>query len=132
MIKNRIKSSRLDEIRCIIFREMNIFRLVGDLSHLLAIIVLLVKMWTTRSCAGMLLDHTSAVCPRPPVKCGRGDSGGSMNFELLCRLTLRLTLTPTSGDTPLQVAHCKHPSKEGYRLLSAIRPGPPSGSHPLM
>jgi len=33
---------------------MNIFRLVGDLSHLLAIIILLVKMWTSRSCSGML------------------------------------------------------------------------------
>jgi len=32
---------------------MNIFRLVGDLSHLLAIILLLLKVWKTRSCAGL-------------------------------------------------------------------------------
>lgn len=32
---------------------MNIFRLVGDLSHLLAIVILLLKMWKTRSCAGI-------------------------------------------------------------------------------
>ncbi|CAG0912557.1 unnamed protein product [Notodromas monacha] len=32
---------------------MNIFRLAGDLSHLLAIILLLLKIWTTRSCAGV-------------------------------------------------------------------------------
>lgn len=32
---------------------MNIFRLVGDLSHLFAIIILLLKIWTTRSCAGI-------------------------------------------------------------------------------
>lgn len=32
---------------------MNIFRLTGDLSHLLAIIILLLKIWKTRSCAGM-------------------------------------------------------------------------------
>jgi ER lumen protein retaining receptor len=32
---------------------MNIFRLAGDLSHLLAIILLLVKIWKTRSCAGL-------------------------------------------------------------------------------
>ena len=31
---------------------MNPFRLAGDLSHLLAIIILLVKIWRTRSCAG--------------------------------------------------------------------------------
>jgi len=31
---------------------MNIFRLLGDLSHLLAIIILLLKIWKTRSCAG--------------------------------------------------------------------------------
>jgi len=32
---------------------MNIFRLCGDLSHLLAILLLLVKIWKTRSCAGI-------------------------------------------------------------------------------
>jgi len=32
---------------------MNIFRLIGDLSHLLAIIILLLKIWKTRSCAGI-------------------------------------------------------------------------------
>lgn len=31
---------------------MNIFRLAGDLSHVLAIIILLLKIWKTRSCAG--------------------------------------------------------------------------------
>jgi len=32
---------------------MNIFRLLGDLSHLLAILILLLKIWKTRSCAGI-------------------------------------------------------------------------------
>lgn len=32
---------------------MNVFRLLGDLSHLLAIIILLLKIWKTRSCAGI-------------------------------------------------------------------------------
>ncbi|KAL1115974.1 hypothetical protein AAG570_005469 [Ranatra chinensis] len=32
---------------------MNIFRLLGDLSHLLAVIILLMKIWKTRSCAGI-------------------------------------------------------------------------------
>jgi len=32
---------------------MNVFRLGGDLSHLFAIIILLLKIWTTRSCAGI-------------------------------------------------------------------------------
>ena len=31
---------------------MNVFRLAGDLSHLLAIVILLVKIWRSRSCAG--------------------------------------------------------------------------------
>ncbi|KAI5723033.1 hypothetical protein M8J76_000054 [Diaphorina citri] len=31
---------------------MNIFRMTGDLSHLLAAMLLLLKIWTTRSCAG--------------------------------------------------------------------------------
>lgn len=32
---------------------MNIFRLLGDVSHLFAIIILLLKIWKTRSCAGI-------------------------------------------------------------------------------
>ncbi|KAM5148832.1 ER lumen protein-retaining receptor 3 [Mantella aurantiaca] len=32
---------------------MNIFRISGDLSHLLAMIILLMKMWKTKSCAGI-------------------------------------------------------------------------------
>ncbi|XP_074598507.1 ER lumen protein-retaining receptor isoform X1 [Brevipalpus obovatus] len=32
---------------------MNIFRMFGDLSHLLAIIILLLKIWKTRSCSGI-------------------------------------------------------------------------------
>lgn len=32
---------------------MNVFRLCGDLSHLVAIIILLLKIWKTRSCAGI-------------------------------------------------------------------------------
>jgi len=32
---------------------MNIFRLLGDVSHLVAIVVLLLKIWKTRSCAGI-------------------------------------------------------------------------------
>lgn len=32
---------------------MNIFRLAGDLSHLLALIILLIKIWKSRSCAGI-------------------------------------------------------------------------------
>jgi len=32
---------------------MNVFRLVGDLSHLLAVIILMLKIWKSRSCAGI-------------------------------------------------------------------------------
>ncbi|KAI0987738.1 hypothetical protein GJ496_009940 [Pomphorhynchus laevis] len=32
---------------------MNIFRLLGDLSHLIAILILLFKIWRTRSCSGV-------------------------------------------------------------------------------
>uniref|UniRef100_A0A915NFZ7 ER lumen protein-retaining receptor n=1 Tax=Meloidogyne floridensis TaxID=298350 RepID=A0A915NFZ7_9BILA len=33
--------------------EMNIFRLSADLAHLVAILILLWKIWKTRSCAGL-------------------------------------------------------------------------------
>jgi len=32
---------------------MNLFRLLGDVSHLVAILILLLKIWKTRSCAGI-------------------------------------------------------------------------------
>ncbi|CAH8661230.1 unnamed protein product [Heterobilharzia americana] len=32
---------------------MNIFRLLGDFSHLIALIILLKKIWKTKSCAGL-------------------------------------------------------------------------------
>jgi len=32
---------------------MNFFRLTGDVAHLLAIVILLLKVWKTRSCAGI-------------------------------------------------------------------------------
>ncbi|KAK6033027.1 hypothetical protein OSTOST_00776 [Ostertagia ostertagi] len=32
---------------------MNIFRLAADMSHLIAILILLAKMWKTRSCSGI-------------------------------------------------------------------------------
>lgn len=36
---------------------MNLFRLIGDLSHLLAILLLLAKIWKSRSCAGELVPY---------------------------------------------------------------------------
>ncbi len=33
---------------------MNVFRLAGDVSHLVAIIILLLKIWRSKSCAGRL------------------------------------------------------------------------------
>lgn len=39
---------------------MNIFRLTGDLSHLAAIVILLLKIWKTRSCAGERLPGRGA------------------------------------------------------------------------
>ncbi|KAJ8969970.1 hypothetical protein NQ317_008533 [Molorchus minor] len=41
---------------------MNIFRFTGDLSHLIAIIILLQKIWHTRSCAGISGKKSSSVC----------------------------------------------------------------------
>jgi len=40
---------------------MNPFRLAGDLFHLLAIIILLVKIWQTRSCSGKGLGNLKYV-----------------------------------------------------------------------
>lgn len=53
---------------------MNVFRLAGDVSHLVAIIILLLKIWRSKSCAGMLTLtsmhshslHTDMIVPAPP------------------------------------------------------------------
>lgn len=37
---------------------MNVFRLAGDVSHLVAIIILLLKIWRSKSCAGRLTPLT--------------------------------------------------------------------------
>ncbi len=42
--------------------NMNVFRLTGDLSHLAAIIILLLKIWKSRSCAGERALGTSTGC----------------------------------------------------------------------
>lgn len=55
---------------------MNIFRLAGDLSHLLAIVILLIKIWKTRSCAGKVFHFfvifffilTSPIFTLPAIK----------------------------------------------------------------
>lgn len=43
---------------------MNIFRLAGDVSHLVAIVILLMKIWWSKSCAGMtqILHFNSLKC----------------------------------------------------------------------
>lgn len=65
-------------------RTMNVFRILGDLSHLLAMFLLLVKIWRSKSCAG----------ERRPGGAGRdlgGDSGSkgttraSKNFSQVVR-----------------------------------------------
>ncbi|CAG0886126.1 unnamed protein product, partial [Darwinula stevensoni] len=45
---------------------MNIYRLSGDLTHLLALVILLVKIWKSRSCAGECL-HDFRVSGRSQV-----------------------------------------------------------------
>lgn len=42
---------------------MNVFRILGDVSHLLAMIILIVKIWRSKSCAGRYYDyHYSLLC----------------------------------------------------------------------
>lgn len=45
-------SSLRDAVREAAGGTMNVFRILGDLSHLLAMFLLLVKIWRSKSCAG--------------------------------------------------------------------------------
>lgn len=49
------------------FVKMNISRLAGDMSHLLAIILLLLKIWKTRSCAGWFDIMSEVECRQNSV-----------------------------------------------------------------
>ena len=44
-------------ILCLLKTKMNIFRLLGDLAHLLAIEILLLKIWKSRSCTGKQVQN---------------------------------------------------------------------------
>jgi len=58
--------------------NMNIFRLTGDLSHLAAIIILLLKIWKTRSCAGKSVVYPSRFAP-PSLCRTEGVSSSSLD-----------------------------------------------------
>ena len=60
---------------------MNLFRLVGDLSHLAAILILLLKIWKTRSCAGIS---------------GKQKKKDSENFFKLCLISAGLSISRES------------------------------------
>lgn len=51
-------------------RTMNVFRILGDLSHLLAMILLLGKIWRSKSCAGERQPRFA--CFAPPSRPGAG------------------------------------------------------------
>lgn len=65
--------------------KMNIFRLIGDLSHLLAIILLLWKIWKTRSCAGKFLTDGLII----DLRFQMAAVGKSLSFQLL-RIPVKL------------------------------------------
>lgn len=73
---------------------MNIFRLAGDVSHLLAIIILLVKIWRSRSCAGEPGNrHCWKLVPCSPVSLPPlGISGKSQVLFALVFITRYLDL----------------------------------------
>lgn len=78
---------------------MNVFRILGDLSHLLAMVLLLGKMWRSRCCAGEGAARGASAGVRPsPGSAPRRASGtrhrtpwrrrrgvGSPQFPLLIR-----------------------------------------------
>lgn len=88
--------------------KMNIFRLLGDLSHLLAIIILLLKIWKTRSCAGKWLKNCGMPACRTTWRCYYV----SCNFRHLgqepdtFRDSLHFTVLGPTDDVCLRVQHC--------------------------
>lgn len=79
---------------------MNIFRLTGDLSHLAAIVILLLKIWKTRSCAG----------ERSP---GRGARGRTARKDPFGPRSLGGSRGARDGRT--------HPPRPAQRALKALR-----------
>lgn len=77
---------------------MNIFRLAGDMTHLLSIVVLLLKIRATRSCRG--------------EQAGRSSSGAFPHS------TLALTPHPTNRPSPAGISL---KTQELYALVFACR-----------
>lgn len=99
---------------------MNIFRLTGDLSHLAAIIILLLKIWKSRSCAG--------ACGRPPG--GPGERGGagpgrvesSRGLGAVAASSLQAGAGRGRGSAPLRCRGRSFP-EEGRRGRGCSGPG---------
>lgn len=70
-------------------RTMNVFRILGDLSHLLAMILLLVKIWRSKSCAG----------ERRPGGAGR-DPGGDSGSEGTARASRNFSKSYLTSEDP--------------------------------
>lgn len=83
---------------------MNLFRLTGDLSHLLAILVLLWKIWKTRSCAGkfwLVLYLQRCVIPYLKGRFGfqseTSFSEGSIDYHLISSCVILILPSSHSG-----------------------------------
>lgn len=64
---------------------MNIFRLAGDMTHLISILVLLLKIYATKSCSGVLnlsLSLCLCVSPLPPLG-AQGAPEGDLHLVLI-------------------------------------------------
>lgn len=80
-------------------RTMNVFRILGDLSHLLAMILLLGKIWRSKSCAG---ERQPRVALHPPSRPGAG-----VETQTGDRVGLKLHLQTSQENT------VETPRKEG-------------------
>ena len=67
---------------------MNVFRILGDVSHLLAIIILLLKILKSKSCAGE--------CPHAPGKEGGPSCRAARQGVQVKRVPKRLVIAHTS------------------------------------
>ena len=75
---------------------MNLFRLIGDLSHLLAILLLLAKIWKSRSCAG----ETRGGCAVIEISGSRPSLNPGTLKRIAGSVRCRLPLSPPLSSPP--------------------------------
>lgn len=109
---------------------MNIFRLAGDVSHLVAIVILLMKIWWSKSCAGM--TQISLFIFFNSLMCDWFDTGQCRNVAICTRMLCLAMYTNNkvsgcrrfkcASDVAMLAKHSEAAATLTHQIKSAAQP----------